>query len=222
MSAAAADPGRPTIGRSGPGPAPNGPTKASTRASLGTVTEPPSGGFQDAREGRPPAPPARPRFEFRPPPSAESAPRPSALTTASLLWAGAAVMLLLAVALPLIGVGDLWGDVTNAVNNGFPSEAATTRDRASALVTLVLVGSAVVLALLIGGSAAGLRGGRSGARILLTLLLAVEVVHALLMLGVAPPVSVALLAAGVALGLVAAVLMFLPGTTAWLSRPRRR
>jgi hypothetical protein len=67
-----------------------------------------------------------------------------------------------------------------------------------------------------------LRGGRSGARILLTLLLAVEVVHALLMLGVAPPVSVALLAAGVALGLVAAVLMFLPGTTAWLSRPRRR
>jgi hypothetical protein len=197
------------------------PLAGPTADNLAPVTEPPSARARDGRESRPPAPPARPRFEFRPPPSAVSTPRPWMLTTSSFLWLAAAAALLLAVVLPLVGVGDLWTDVTNAVNNGFPSEAATTRDRASAVVTLVLVGSGVLLAVLIGGAAAGLRGGRGGARVLLALLLVLVVVHALLMLGVAPPTSTGLLAGAVALGLVAGVLMFLPGTTAWLNQPRR-
>jgi hypothetical protein len=186
------------------------------------VTEPSSARAQDGRESRPPAPPARPRFEFRPPPSAVAAPRPPTLSTSGLFWIAAAAALLLAVVLPLIGVGNLWTDVTAAVNNGFPTEDATTRDRASAVVTLVLVGSGVLLAVLVGAAAAGLRGGRSGARVLLVLLLVLVVVHALLMLDVAPPASTGLLAGAVALGLAAAVLMFLPGTTTWLNQPRRR
>jgi hypothetical protein len=213
---------RRTIGWSAAGTGPTDPAGGAPTANLGAVTEPSSARAQDGRESRPPAPPARPRFEFRPPPSAEPSPRPPMLTTSGYLWLAAAAALLLAVVLPLVGVGDLWTDVTNAVNNGFPSEAVTTRDRASAAVTLVLVGSGVLLAVLIGAAAAGLRGGRSGARVLLVLLLVLVVVHGLLMLGVAPPTSTALLAGAVALGLVAAVLMFLPGTTAWLNQPRRR
>jgi hypothetical protein len=148
-------------------------------------------------------------------------PRPQVLTLSSLLWAGAAAALVLAVALPMVGVGDLWTDVTNAVNTGFPNEAETTRDRAAAVATIVLVGSGVLLALLVAAFAAGLRRGKSSARIVLALLLVLVTVHALLMLGVAPLASTVLLGAAVALGLVAAVLMFLPGTTAWLTRPRR-
>lgn len=214
--------GRHSIGRSTAGTGPIRPAAGAPGTSLGAVTEQHPARAQDGRESRPPAPPARPRFEFRPPPSAVSAPRPTILTTSSTLWMVAATALLLAVVLPLVGVGDLWTDVTDAVNNGFPSEAATTRDRASAVVTMVLVGSGVLLAVLIGAAAAGLRGGRSGARVLLVLLLVLVVVHALLMLGVAPPTSTGLLAGAAALGLVAAVLMFLPGTTAWLTQPRRR
>jgi hypothetical protein len=214
--------GRRTIGWSAAGTGPIDPDGGAPTTSLGAVTEPSSARGQEGRESRPPAPPARPRFEFRPPPSAEPSPRPPMLSTSSALWLAAAAALLLAVVLPLVGVGDLWTDVTNAVNNGFPSEAVTTRDRASAVVTLVLVGSGVALAVLIGAAAAGLRSGRSGARVLLVLAFVVVVVHALLMLGVAPLTSTALLAGAVALGLVATVLMFLPGTTAWLTQPRRR
>jgi hypothetical protein len=210
------------IGRFAGGGGSADPVGEAPTTSLGAVTEPFPGRAQDGREGRPPAPPTRPRFEFRPPPSAVCTPRPQVLTLSSLLWAGAGAALVLAVVLPLIGVGDLWSDVTTTVNNGFPSEAATTRDRAVAVVTLVLVGSGVLLAVLVGAAAATMRAGRSASRIALVLLLVLMTVHALVMLGVAPTVSTLLLGADVALGLVAAVLMFLPGTTAWLTRPRRK
>jgi hypothetical protein len=66
-----------------------------------------------------------------------------------------------------------------------------------------------------------MRSGRAGARILLGLLFALSAVHGLVMLGFATPLSSGLLGTGVALGLVASVLMFWPGTTAWLAQPRR-
>ncbi|WP_214406545.1 hypothetical protein [Pseudonocardia lacus] len=175
----------------------------------------------DRQPDRPPPPPSRPRFEFRPPPSAECIPRPPVLTAAGALWMVAAAALLLAVVLPLVGVGDLWADVTALVTRDFPNESPTTRDRAIAALTVGVVGSGVLLALLEAGAAAAVRSGRSGARILLALLCALTVVHALVMVEVATPLSSALLGTGVALGLVATVLMFLPGTTAWLAQPRR-
>ncbi|MCO1658299.1 hypothetical protein [Pseudonocardia humida] len=191
---------------------PGDPMTEAPTTSLDAIGRPPE---------RPPQPPSRPRFEFRPPPSAERTPRPSVLTASSLLWLVAAGALLLAVVLPLVGVGDLWADVTATVARDFPNESPTTRDRAVAALTAGLVGSGVLLALLEGGAAAALRSGRSGARILLALLLALTAVHGLVMIGFATPLSSAMLGAGVALGLVAAVLMFLPGTTAWLAQPRR-
>jgi hypothetical protein len=209
------------MGPSTPDTAPTGPVEEAPTSSLSAVSEPPSGRAPAGRGDHPPVPPARPRFEFRPPPSAVCEPRPQALTLSSLLWAGAAAALVLAVVLPLVGVGDLWADVTTAVNTGFPNEAETTRDRAAAVASFVLVGSGVLFALLAGGSAAAMRRGKPTARIVLALLLVLIAVHALLMIGVAPLASTVLLGAAVALALVATVLMFLPGTTAWLTRPRR-
>jgi hypothetical protein len=191
---------------------PGDPSGEATTTSIEAVREHP---------GRPPAPPARPRFEFRPPPSAECTPRPAVLTASGLLWGGAAVALLAAVLLPLLGVGDLWGDVTAVVARDFPNESPATRDRAVAAFTAGLVGGGVLLALLAGGAAAALRSGRPGARILLALLFPLMVVHGLVMIGVATPLSTALLGAEVALALMGGVLMFLPGTTAWLTQPRR-
>jgi hypothetical protein len=191
---------------------PGDPTMQAPTTSLDAVGRAPD---------RPPPPPSRPRFEFRPPPSAECTPRPTVLTASSLLWLGAAGVLLLAVVLPLVGAGDLWADVTAVVTRDFPNESATTRDRAIAALTAGLVGSGVLLALLEGGAAAAMRSGRAGARILLGLLFALSAVHGLVMLGFATPLSSGLLGTGVALGLVASVLMFLPGTTAWLAQPRR-
>ena len=175
------------------------------------------GGAHDNPSG----PPARPRFEFRPPPSAVEVPRPPVLTLSSVLWTAAAVALLVGVLLPVLGVGDLWADVAAVVQRDFPNESPATRDRAVAVVSAALVGSGVLLALMTGGAAAALRSGRRGARVLLALLLPVVAVHALLVLSVAPVLSAVLLGVGVALGLVAGVLMFLPDATKWLVQPRR-
>jgi hypothetical protein len=171
----------------------------------------------------PPAagPPVRPRFEFRPPPSAVCTPRPQFLTVAALLWLVAAGVLLVAVVLPMVGVGDLWADITAVVNRDFPNETAVTKDRAVAAVTATLVGGGVLLALGEAASAAALRRGRPGARIMLALLLVVAVLHAALTIAVAPAVTAAMLGVATALALGGAVLMFLPGTTEWLHRPRR-
>ena len=203
-------PAGPTISTGSGDPSADAPT-----ANLDAVTEPFLG-----RDG-PAAPPARPRFEFRPPPSAESAPRPGALSLSSLLWIVGAGMLLVAVVLPMVGVGDLWTDVAALVNRDFPNELPATRDRVTALVTLTLVGSGVLLALVAAGAAAAMRGGRPFARILLALLIPLVGLHALLMVGVAPAPSVVLLGANLTLGLVAGVLMFLPGMSRWLAQPRR-
>lgn len=192
------------------------PADGPSTTNLGPVTERILGQDQP-----PPGPPVRPRFEFRPPPSAVCAPRPPLLGVASLLWLAAAVVLVVAVVLPLVGVGDLWADIAAVVARDFPNETAVTRDRVVAAVMGTLVGGGVLLALGEAAAAAAMRRGRPAARIVLALLLVVAAVHAVLAMTLAPAVIAALLGVASALALGGAVLMFLPGTTGWLHRPRR-
>lgn len=166
-------------------------------------------------------PPMRPKFEFRSPPSAVAAPRPQVLTVSWALWLVAAVAGLVAVVGPLLGLGDFQADLRAVVERDYPTETPVTRDRVVTLATTVLIGGGILLASLEAGFAAAMRSGHGGARIVLVLVFVPVVLHALLLLSVAPPVTAAGLVVGIALALVAAVLMFLPDAGAWFARRPR-
>ncbi len=166
-------------------------------------------------------PPTRPKFEFRTPPSALPIRRPRAITVSWALWLAAALLYLVAVALPLLGIGDFQGDVLAIVERDYPNETAATRGRVVVLTSAVLIGGGMLLALLEAGFAAAMRSGRGWARGVLVLLLAPQLLHAWVLVGVASPASIGCVAIGTALALAAAAAMFSPGMGGWLARQVR-
>ncbi len=87
--------------------------------------------------------------------------------------------------------------------------------------TVILIGSAILIALLQAIFAAGLRSGRGGARAALILLTALAALHLLFAVHVLSPVSRIVQLLGLAVAAAATVAMLLPGTYAWFARPRR-
>lgn len=170
----------------------------------------------------PPGPPARPGFDFQPPPSAALAemPRPAYLTVSSLLWFAAGGALLVAMVLPLVGVGDMWGATAELVRTQFPAESAETQNRTAATAAAALVGGGVLLGPLAAAAAATMRAGRRAGRSWLVVVMLLAVIHALLSVTVLPLVSAVLLSAAVTAAVAAGLLMFFPGTTDWLNRRR--
>ena len=164
-------------------------------------------------------PPARPRFEFRERPSAVVVPRPAAVAASAWLWLAAGALGVAAALVMLLDLDALRAAVRLVVDTGFPREQQATRDRVVALTSAVLVaGGAVGLAQV--GAALRLRAGRAGVRYLLVLLLAAATVEAVLAVGVVDAIARTGLLLGVACGLVAAVLMYLPPANRWFATRR--
>lgn len=168
----------------------------------------------------PPAPP-RPRFEFRPRPSTAAARRPGAVTVACALWCAAAALGALGTLLVLLRADTVAAAVTAVFDHDYPAETAATRERVITLVSLVLVGGGALIATTQAGAALALRVGRGAARFWLVLLAVAAGAHTLLAAGVAGAATAAVLAAGVLLGLVATVVMLLPGTYRWFELKQR-
>ncbi len=164
-------------------------------------------------------PPVRPRFEFRERPSTAAAPRPPAVTVASGLWIGAGALGVAAALVMLLDLAALEAAVRGVADRDFPDELQATRDRVVALTSAVLVaGGAVGLAQV--GAALRLRAGRGSVRFLLVLLLGTSVVEVVLAVGVVDLVARLALLLGVACGVVATVLMYLPASNHWFATRR--
>ena len=170
-------------------------------------------------EGAGGAPPARPRFEFRERPSPVRDPRPAVVTTSVGWWLAAAVLGVVAAVAMLVDLDALEAAIRAVVDRDHPGEQQATRDRTVAITSAVLVaGGAVGLVEL--GTALRLRAGRGAARYVLVLLLGASVVQALLAVDVVAPVARLAILLGVACGVVAAVLMYLPAANRWFAAQR--
>jgi len=170
---------------------------------------------------RPQAPPGRPAFEFRQRPSEVVARRARSVDVSYGLWTAAAVLGLAAALVMLLDLDGTQAAVRAIVDRDFSNETAVTRDRVVAAAAGVLVGGAFLLSLAMGVSAAAMRSGRGGARFVLVLLMAVTLVEIVLAVGVVAQLVVVLLVVTAALGVAAAVQMYLPGSNRWFVMPRR-
>jgi hypothetical protein len=164
-------------------------------------------------------PPARPRFEFRERPPAVVVRRPVVVAVASGLWLAAGGLGVVAALVMLLDLHGLEASVRAVVDRDFPRELQATRDRVVALTSAVLVAGGVV-GLAQVGTALRLRVGRGGVRYLLVLLLVGAVVEVVLAVGVVDVVARLALLLGVACGVVAAVLMYLPAANGWFATKR--
>lgn len=170
---------------------------------------------------RPPGPPGRPRFEFRQRPSEVVTRRARSVDVSAGLWTAAAVLGLVAALVMLLDLDGTQAAVRAIVDRDLPDESAVTRDRAVTAAAAVLIGGAFVVSLATGVSAAAMRSGRGGARFVLVLLLVVTVVEIVLAVGVVAPVVLVVLVVAAALGVAAAVPMYLPGANRWFAIRRR-
>lgn len=142
--------------------------------------------------------------------------RPAAVTVSYCLWLAAGALGVAAALVMLLDLAALEAAVRVVVDRDFPQEQQSTRDRAVALTSAVLVaGGAVGLAQ--GGAAIRLRAGGTDARYTLVILLAAAIVEVVLAVGVVDLVARLALLLGVACGLVAAVLMYLPAANRWFA-----
>lgn len=161
-----------------------------------------------------PPPPVRPQLEFRPPPSAVLARRPAVVAASAVLWAVAGVLVGGAALLMLLDLDGVRRGVRTVVDTGFPTVPEAQRGRVVGLTTTVLVvGAALGVAQVL--LAWRLWAGR-GVRFLLVLLLALATAELVLAVGVVDAAARVALVLGVAGGLGAAVLMYLPAANLWL------
>jgi hypothetical protein len=160
-------------------------------------------------------PPVRPQLEFRPPPSTVLSRRPQVVSVSVVLWVVAGVLVGGAALLMLLDLDGVRRGVQTVVDAGFANVPAVKRQRVVGLTTTVLVvGAAVGIGQIL--LAWRLRAGR-GVRFVLILLLALAVAEAVLAIGVVDlAIRVALLL-GVAVGAMAAVLMYLPTANLWFA-----
>jgi hypothetical protein len=160
-------------------------------------------------------PPVRPQLEFRPPPSTALGRRPKVVSVSAVLWLVAGVLVGAAALLMLLDLDGVRRAVQAVVDTGFANVPEAKRQRVVGLTTTVLVaGAAVGVAQVL--LAWRLRAGR-GVRFALVLLLALAVAEAVLAVGVVGLSIRVALVLGVAVGAMAAVLMYLPAANLWFA-----
>lgn len=133
------------------------------------------------------------------------------------LWLAAVAVAIVTAGLALLNFDQLHGQLLADVARQFPDELPATRERVAAATLLVLIGSGVLIAILQAGFALAMRLRRRFVRPALVPLWLLGAVHALFVLGtVTSPVLLGLPVA-VGLSAIAAVLMFLPASNAWMA-----
>ncbi|MGW4210081.1 hypothetical protein ACWEIJ_18980 [Lentzea sp. NPDC004789] len=144
------------------------------------------------------------------------------MRTAVWLWITVAVVQLTSSVLALTEARELVADLTAQVAQGFPAEAAVTRERVAVAVLALLIGAGVLLALLELGCAIALHRGQRWARVVLVLLAGAVVVHAVIAVGGLRSVFLVGLVVAGAIAVVAVVVSFLPAARVWFGGGEQR
>jgi len=162
------------------------------------------------------APPPRPRHaQPWPVEPAPIPPRPRTVTVATVLWLAAVAIGAAGIVLTLTDLDQVRAAVLADVTGQLPNELPATRDRvATAVLTVLIAGGAVILVLQLGFTLA-MRSRRGWARIALVLVGLMGLGHALIAAGAAAqPLLVGLPSAAAIAG---AVTMFLPRSNMWFT-----
>lgn len=138
------------------------------------------------------------------------------------LWLTVAAVQLASSALALTEARELVADLTAQVAQGFPAEAAVTRERVAVAVLALLIGAGVLLALLELGCAIALNRGQRWARVVLVLLAGAVAVHAVIAVGGLRSVFLVGLVVASVIAVVAVVVSFLPTARAWFGGGEKR
>ena len=166
-----------------------------------------------------PAPPHRPRLQrFQP----VERVKPAVVKTAVWLWIIAAVVQLASSALALTEAQELLADLTAEVAQGFPAETDVTRERVAVAVLALLVGTGVLLSLLELGFVIALNRGKRWARIVLSLLAGVVLVHAVIAVGGLRSVFLVGLVVASGIAVLAVIFSFLPAARVWFGGGEKR
>ncbi|MGH3762196.1 hypothetical protein [Actinophytocola sp.] len=177
------------------------------------------------------APPPRPstaRLSMPPMARLEDLPRPRAISLSFWCWLVAGLLLGAVAGLASTKIDPMRAEFARLARDGDAGATQATIDRVASVSVLIVIGAGVLLGLLGLTLAGAMRAARGWARVILTLVAVLGVAYAAFvisaltdpMLGdLRNPVIAGLLAYAV-LVLVALVCMYLPGTTAWLRRPK--
>ncbi|WP_146231535.1 hypothetical protein [Lentzea atacamensis] len=159
-----------------------------------------------------PAVPPRPRLQrFQ----AVERVKPQVVRTAVWLWTIAAVVQLASSALALMDGQHLLADLVAEVAQGFPAEAAATRERVAVAVLGLLLGTGPLLALLELGCVIALNRGKRWARVLLALLAGGAVVHAMIAVGGLRSAYLVGLVVASGIAVLAVIVSFQPAARVW-------
>lgn len=172
-------------------------------------------------ERNPSTPPPRPSLSTRATPSQIAVqPRPRVVDVSYWLWLGACLVGVISVAATLIYFGKLQADMLSMVEQRFPRETPVKREEVATLAVAILIGAGVLVVLVQMTLAIVLHSGRGWARFALVVSGLLGTLYGVAVIGAAPVFTKAGLLAAVALMVIAAVLMFLPGARAWFAQRR--
>lgn len=143
---------------------------------------------------------------------------PRVVHVACWLWFAAGLAGIITAAATLRYFGELHAMMLSIVDRQFPQETPVTRDRAATATVATLIGAGVLISLIQLAFAVAMRSGRSWARFALVGLSIVGALYCAAVFGPAPQLSRFGLLATIALMVIAAVPMFLPGSQRWFAQ----
>jgi hypothetical protein len=143
---------------------------------------------------------------------------PRVVHVACWLWFAAGLAGIITAAATLRYFGELHAMMLSIVDRQFPQETPVTRDRAATATVATLIGAGILISLIQLAFAVAMRSGRSWARFALVGLSIVGALYCAAVFGTAPQLSRFGLLATIALMVIAAVPMFLPGSQRWFAQ----
>jgi hypothetical protein len=157
----------------------------------------------------------------------QSLSRPRAVTIAFWSWMLGSLLVAVPVVLSSMKVETMRTEFARLASQTDPAASEATVDRVAGVSVLIVVGTGAVLGLLGLLLAGPMRNGRNWARILLTVVALIAVVHAAFVTTAVTGPMLEELRTAVAAGflafagvvLIGTVCMFQPGTRAWFRRP---
>jgi hypothetical protein len=179
--------------------------------------------------GAPPPRPSTARLSMPPMAALEELPRPRSITLSFWCWVFGGVLAVAVVGLLATRADVLHAEFARLAREDDGKASRATIDGVANASVLIVIGAGALVAVLGVLLAPGLRAARGWARALLAVVALAALAYVILasstlndlLTDLRGPIVVGL-AAYALLVIVAAVGMFLPGTSAWFQRPRRR
>ena len=177
------------------------------------------------------APPPRPstaRQSLPPIAAVQALPRPRVVSVSFWCWLASSLLLGATTAVGSTNIGPMRTEFARLAGNRDAAATQATIDRVACVSVLVVIGTGAIVGVLGLALAGTLRAGHNWARVILTTLALIAVAYAVFvstavtdtMLGDLRGMVRAGLRAYTPMVLVAAVCMYLPGTSSWFHRQR--